>query len=167
MRLGQEGGLDLVEVQPTADPPVCRLMDYGRHKYEQERKERENRRAQKTVELKEVRLRPDTDSHDLDTKRRAVMGWLAEGSKVQLTIRMRGREQAHPDVARKVLSAIANSIGETGHIERDVLAEGRAMTMILAPGVGTVRRVPRPQAASSIPAPPPEQASSGEQTPPA
>lgn len=142
LQRAQEADLDLVEVQPGADPPVCRLMDYGRHRYEQERRERESRKAQKIVELKEVRLRPKTDDHDLDTKRRAIQRWLGEGNKVQLTIRMRGREQAHPDVARKVLADLAATVAEVGHIERDVLPEGRAITMILAPGPAPARRPP-------------------------
>ena len=140
LRLAQESNLDLVEVQATADPPVCRLMDYGRHRYEQDRKERESRKAQKIVELKEVRLRPKTDEHDIETKRRAIRGWLGEGNKVQLTVRMRGREQAHPDVARKVLADLAATLTDVGYIERDTLAEGRTITMILAPGTAPSRR---------------------------
>ena len=151
MRLAQEANLDLVEVQATADPPVCRLMDYGRHRYEQDRKERESRRAQKVIELKEVRVRPKTDDHDLETKRRQIRGWLGEGNRVQLTIRMRGREQAHPDVARRVLADLASTVADIGHVERDVLPEGRAMTLVLAPGTAPVRRAsssPRQAAAS-------------------
>lgn len=146
MRRAQEANMDLVEVQATADPPVCRLMDYGRHRYEQDRKERESRKAQKIVELKEVRVRPKTDDHDLDTKRRQIRGWLGEGNRVQLTIRMRGREQAHPDVARRVLADLAGTLADAGHIERDVLAEGRAMTMIIAPGAAVASRRPAPPA---------------------
>lgn len=151
MRLAQEANLDLVEVQPGAEPPVCRLMDYGRHRYEQDRKERESRKAQKVIELKEVRLRPKTDEHDLDTKRRAIRGWLGEGNKVQLTIRMRGREQAHPDWARKVLYDLAGTLTDVGHIERDVLPEGRAITMIIAPGTAPARRQNAPSAPRQAP----------------
>src|SRR5579875_3414678 len=114
LRRAQEANLDLVEVQPGADPPVCRLMDYGRVRYERDRKERESKRAQKIVELKEVRLAPDTGEHDLETKRKRIHGWLSEGNKVQLTVRMRGREQAHPDVARRVLSDLAGTISDVG-----------------------------------------------------
>lgn len=142
LQRAREADLDLVEVQPGADPPVCRLMDYGRHRYEQERRERENRKAQKVTKLKEVRVRPKTDDHDLETYRRAIQRWLAEGNKVQLTVRMRGREQAHPDVARKVLYDMAATVSDAGHIERDVLPEGRAITMILAPGPAPARRAP-------------------------
>lgn len=140
LRRAEEADLDLVEVQPGADPPVCRLMDYGRHKYEQERKDRESRKAQKVIALKEVRLRPKTDDHDLETYRRHIRGWLSEGNRVQLTVRMCGREQAHPDVARKVLADMAATLADVGHIERDVLAEGRTLTMILAPGTAPQRR---------------------------
>ena len=140
LRRAQEANLDLVEVQPGADPPVCRLMDYGRVRYERDRKERESKRAQKIVELKEVRLAPDTGEHDLETKRKRIRGWLGDGNKVQLTVRMRGREQAHPDVARRVLSDIAGAISDVGHVERDILPEGRTITMILAPGTAPARR---------------------------
>ena len=140
LRIANEKGLDLVEVAPQASPPVCRLMDYGRHRYEQERRERESRRAQKIIELKEVRLSPKTDEHDLDTKRRAIRGWLSEGNKVQLTIRMKGRERAHPDWARRVLSELADSLSDAGHVERDVLAEGRSLSLVLAPGTAPARR---------------------------
>ncbi len=140
MRRAQDLDLDLVEVQATADPPVCKLMDYGRVRYEQDRKERESKKNVKVIELKEVRLKPDTDTHDLETKSRAIRKWLGEGNKVQLTVRMRGREQAHPDVARKVLSDLAESLTDAGHIERNVLAEGRTITMILAPGTAPARR---------------------------
>ena len=148
MRRAEDADLDLVEVQPNANPPVCRLMDYGRHRYEQERRERESRRAQKLIELKEVRLSPKTDEHDLETKRRAIRGWLSDGNKVQLTIRMKGRERAHPDWARRVLYELANSLSDAAHVERDVLAEGRSLSLVLAPGTAPARRqgasAPRP-----------------------
>ncbi len=151
-RRAQEANLDLVEVQPNVDPPVCKLMDYGRARYDRDRKDRENKRAQKVVELKEVRLAPDTDQHDLDTKRKRIQGWLNDGNKVQLTVRMRGREQAHPDVARRVLADLAGTVSDVGHIERDVLPEGRTITMILAPGTAPVRR----QSAATAPRPAPQ-----------
>jgi len=155
LRRAEEANLDLVEVQPGADPPVCRLMDYGRHRYEQDRKERESRKAQKVIKLKEVRLRPKTDDHDLETYRRQIRGWLAEGNRVQLTVRMRGREQAHPDVARKVLLDMATSIADVGHIERDVLPEGRTITMIIAPGTAPPsRRNPSPPQRPATPSDP-------------
>ncbi len=153
-RRAQEANLDLVEVQPNVDPPVCRLMDYGRHRYEQDRRERESKRQQKVNDIKMVRLSPDTDEHDLDTKRRAISKWLSEGNKVQLTVRMRGREQAHPDVARRKLAALAQTLSNVGHVERDVLPEGRTMTMILAPGNPPARRQPAPAPTAPRPAPP-------------
>ncbi len=158
LRRAQEANVDLVEVQPGADPPVCKLMDYGRMRYDRDRKERENKRVQKIVELKELRLNPDTDQHDLDTKRKRLHGWLGEGNKVQLTVRMRGREQAHPDVARKVLADMAATVTDVGHIERDVLPEGRTITMIMAPGPAPVRRQPNAPRPASAPAPVPASA---------
>lgn len=133
IRVAREKSLDLVEVSPLAQPPVCRILDYGRQQYEQSRKEREARKNQTKVVVKEVRVRPKTDPHDLDTKLRAITKWLQEGDRVQLTLRMRGREQAHPDWGRKVLVEMASKIGDVGRVERDVLAEGRQMTLVLAP----------------------------------
>ena len=147
LRIAQEKSLDLVEVQPGVDPPVCRIMDHGRQQYEQSRKEREARKNQKQIVIKEVRVRPKTDPHDLETKLRAITKWLEEGDKVQPTLRMRGREQAHPDWGRKVLVEMAAKVGEAGRIERDVLSEGRQMTLVLAPNTGPVKRPPRPTAA--------------------
>jgi translation initiation factor IF-3 len=151
LRIAQEKGLDLVEVQANADPPVCRIMDYGRQQYEQSRRDREARKNQRTkeIQVKEVRVRPKTDPHDLETKLRAITKWLEEGDKVQLTLRMRGREQAHPDWGRKVLTEMASKVGDVGRIERDVLSEGRQMTLVLAPSAVPAKRPARP------PAPPP------------
>jgi translation initiation factor IF-3 len=133
LKIARDKSLDLVEVSPLAQPPVCRILDYGRQQYEQSRKEREARKNQTKVVIKEVRVRPKTDPHDLETKLRAITKWLQEGDRVQLTLRMRGREQAHPDWGRKVLVEMASKIGDVGRVERDVLAEGRQMTLVLAP----------------------------------
>jgi translation initiation factor IF-3 len=133
LRIAQERGLDLVEVNPTAVPPVCRLMDWGRQQYEQSRREREAKKNQTKITIKEVRVSPKTDPHDKETKLRAITEWLRKGDRVQLTLRMRGREQAHPDVGRKVLSEMASAVGDVGRVERDVVWEGRRMTMVLAP----------------------------------
>jgi translation initiation factor IF-3 len=133
LKIARDKSLDLVEVSPLAQPPVCRILDYGRQQYEQSRKEREARKNQTKVVVKEVRVRPKTDPHDLETKLRAITKWLQEGDRVQLTLRMRGREQAHPDWGRKVLVEMASKIGDVGRVERDVLAEGRQMTLVLAP----------------------------------
>jgi translation initiation factor IF-3 len=146
LRIAQEKSLDLVEVQANADPPVCRIMDYGRQQYEQSRREREARKNQrhKEIVVKEVRVRPKTDPHDLETKLRAITKWLEEGDKVQLTLRMRGREQAHPDWGRRVLTEMASKVGDVGRIERDVLSEGRQMTLVLAPSSTPAKRPARP-----------------------
>lgn len=133
LKVARDKNLDLVEVSPLAQPPVCRILDYGRQQYEQSRKEREARKNQSKVVIKEVRVRPKTDPHDLETKLRAITKWLQDGDRVQLTLRMRGREQAHPDWGRKVLTEMAAKIGDAGKVERDVLAEGRQMTLVLAP----------------------------------
>jgi len=154
LRIAREKSLDLVEVSPLAQPPVCRILDYGRQQYEQSRKEREARKNQTKVVIKEVRVRPKTDPHDLDTKLRAITKWLQEGDRVQLTLRMRGREQAHPDWGRKVLVEMASKVGDVGRVERDVLAEGRQMTLVLAPSSLATKK-------SKPAAPPPEQPSAG------
>jgi len=147
LKAARERNLDLVEVSPNAQPPVCKILDYGRQQYEQSRKEREARKNQKTIVIKEVRVRPKTDPHDLETKLRAITKWLQEGDRVQLTLRMRGREQAHPDWGRKVLTEMASKVGDVGRVERDVIAEGRQMTLVLAPNTAGAKRPPaRPTA---------------------
>lgn len=149
LRAARERNLDLVEVSPNAQPPVCKILDYGRQQYEQSRKEREARKNQKTIVIKEVRVRPKTDPHDLETKLRAITKWLQEGDRVQLTLRMRGREQAHPDWGRKVLTEMASKVGEVGRVERDVIAEGRQMTLVLAPNSVSPKRPPSRPAATA------------------
>jgi translation initiation factor IF-3 len=133
LRLAQERGLDLVEVAPTAIPPVCRLMDYGRFKYEQTKREREARKNQKIVELKEVRLTPRTDEHDIVAKVKMITRFIEEGDKVKVTIRFRGRELAHPQLGRQVLEEVTKNLQGTAVVERPPLMEGRAMFMILSP----------------------------------
>jgi len=131
--MARERGLDLVEVAPNAMPPVCRLMDYGKFRYEQSRKERESRRHQHVVELKEVRLSPKIDDHDLDTKGRQASKFLGEGDKVKLTVRFRGREMAHTDIGAGLLQQLAEALRSSGTIEQPPKLEGRAMTMVVAP----------------------------------
>jgi len=144
LKIARERGLDLVEVNPQANPPVCRIMDYGRQQYETARRERETKRTQKQNVIKEVRVSPKTDDHDLDTKLRQITEWLKKGDRVQLTLKLRGREQAHPDVGRKVLSDMASAVTEVGRVERDTLWEGRRMTMVIAPNTVPVKKPPRP-----------------------
>ena len=144
LKIARERGLDLVEVNPQANPPVCRIMDYGRQQYETARRERETKRTQKQNVIKEVRVSPKTDDHDLDTKLRQMTEWLKKGDRVQLTLKLRGREQAHPDVGRKVLSDMASAVTDVGRVERDTLWEGRRMTMVIAPNTVPVKKPPRP-----------------------
>lgn len=132
--------MDLVEVAPTAVPPVCRLLDYGKFKYEQTKKERETRKHQKVSLLKEVRLTPKIDEHDLDFKSRAAKKFLESGDKVKVTVRFKGRELAHPQIGRQVLEAVAQKLQGVAVVERVPAMEGRTMTMILSPAPQAAHR---------------------------
>jgi translation initiation factor IF-3 len=133
LQMARERGLDLVEVAPNAMPPVCRLMDYGKFRYEQSRKERESRRNQHVVELKEVRIRPKIDDHDLETKGRQAAKFLDAGDKVKLTVLFRGREMAHPDIGKGLLDQLADQLRPHGTVEQPPRMEGRTMIMFMAP----------------------------------
>lgn len=134
--IARERNLDLVEVSPMANPPVCRLMDYGRFKYEQQKKESEARKRQKTSEVREIRLRPKTDEHDMSVKVRKVEEFLGEGDKVKVGVVFRGREMAHPDLGRRLLDQVIAALKNVAAVERPPMLEGRMMSMILtrAPG---------------------------------
>ena len=134
--IAHERNLDLVEISPNAIPPVCKLMDYGRYKYDQAKKENEARKNQKTVNQKEIRLRPRTDEHDVDVKTRKIQEFLAEGDKVRVSVQFRGAEMRHPDLGRKLLDEIAEVLKGSAIIERSPIMEGRMMSMIVsrAPG---------------------------------
>jgi translation initiation factor IF-3 len=134
--IARDRNLDLVEISPNAVPPVCKLMDYGRYKYEQAKKENEARKNQKTIELKEIRMRPRTDEHDIDVKTRKIQEFLAEGDRVRVSVQFRGAEMRHPDIGRKLLDEIAEVLKGTAVIERSPSMEGRMMSMIVsrAPG---------------------------------
>lgn len=134
MRLAQDRNTDLVEVAPTAVPPVCRLLDYGRYKFEQEKRERDARKNQKLALLKEVRMGPATDEHDLTFKSKAIQKFLEEGDKVKVTVRFRGRQMAHPQLGRQVLDSILGMLQGVATVERPPLMEGRTMSMILSAG---------------------------------
>ena len=136
LRIAAEKHLDLVEVSPTSRPPVCRLMDYGRFKYEQQKRERESRKKQHVVALKEIKMRPTVGDHDYDVKKRAAARFLEEGDKVKVTVTFRGREIVHADLARTLLDRMATEIEMVGQVERAARVEGRAMIMILAPKKG-------------------------------
>jgi translation initiation factor IF-3 len=133
LEMARQRGLDLVEVAPNAIPPVARLMDYGKFRYEQSRKERESRRNQHVVELKEVRIRPKIDDHDLETKGRQAGKFLDHGDKVKLTVTFRGREMAHPDLGKALLDQLIEMLRTHGTVEQAPRLEGRAMTVIMNP----------------------------------
>ena len=133
LTLAEDAGLDLVEISPNAAPPVCKIMDYGKFKYETQKKEAEARRNQKTFEIKEVKFRPGTDTHDYEVKMRAVFKFLDEGDKVKVTLRFRGREMAHMELGRQLLEKIAEDVKEQGKVESMPKLEGRQMVMMIAP----------------------------------
>ena len=133
LEMAREKGLDLVEVAPNAVPPVCRLMDYGKFRYEQSRKEREARKNQHVIELKEVRIRPKIDDHDLETKGRRAAKFLDGGDKVKLTVLFRGRENAHPEIGRALLDQLVEFLRPHGIVEQGPRLEGKAMTVFFAP----------------------------------
>ena len=134
--IARERDLDLVEISPNAVPPVCKLMDYGRFKYEQAKKENEARKHQKTITLKEIRLSPRIDEHDVEVKTRKIQEFLAEGDKVRVSVRFRGAEMRHPEIGRHLLEEIAEVLKGSAIIERSPTMEGKMMSMIVsrAPG---------------------------------
>lgn len=133
LRIAEEKDLDLVEVAPNARPPVCRLMDYGKYLYEKQKRERDARKAQKQIEVKEVRLRPKTDEHDIQVVLKKIRKFMSEGAKVRVRIRFRGREIAHPDVARSMMKRVAEDVSDVANVESMPSFEGRSMIMVLAP----------------------------------
>jgi translation initiation factor IF-3 len=133
LRIAQEANLDLVSVAPQAKPPVCRVMDYGKFRYEQSKREKEARKNQKIIQVKEVRLSPSIDENDVQTKLKNVKKFLEKGDKVKLTIRFRGREITHQEIGRKILDRLANEVKEMSEVERHPKLEGRQMIMILTP----------------------------------
>lgn len=146
LQIARERNLDLVEVAPTSVPPVCRLLDYARWKYEQAKKEREARKNQKSVMIKEVRFRPKIDEHDIDFKTKQIQKFLGDGDKVKVTVQFRGREMAHPQLAKTLLDNVASKIRSVGSVERPALLEGRSMYMILTPTASAVQQASRPPA---------------------
>lgn len=134
MEMAMDAGVDLVEISPTASPPVCKLMDYGRYKYELKKKAQKSKSKQHRIQVKEVRLGAKTDSHDIETKLNRARKFLEDGDKVQFTVRLKGRENAHPDIPLKMLEEIIEELSEICKVERRPGMEGRRMIMILAPG---------------------------------
>lgn len=131
--IAAEFGLDLVEVSPNADPPVCKILDYGKFKYEEQKKRNEAKKKQKVIAIKEIKMRPSIDTHDYETKMKAARKFLDHGDKVKATIRFRGREMAHQDLGLKVLIRMRDDLEEMAKVEQMPKSEGRMMTMVLSP----------------------------------
>ena len=133
LQMAEDAGLDLVEISPNANPPVCKIMDFGKFKYETQKREAEARKKQKIIEIKEVKFRPNTDTHDYDVKMRNVFKFLENGDKVKVTLRFRGREMAHQNLGRELLERVAEDTKEIGRIENFPKMEGRQMIMLIGP----------------------------------
>jgi translation initiation factor IF-3 len=133
LRIAEEAGLDLVEIAPNSAPPVCKILDYGKYRFLEQKKAAEARKKQKTVEVKEIKLRPGIDDHDYDVKMRAMKGFFEEGNKVKITLRFRGREMAHQDLGLKVLDRVRTDVADLAKVEMEPNFEGRQVVMVLAP----------------------------------
>ena len=132
MKLAEEAGLDLVKIAPTAKPPVCKIVDYGKFRYEQARKEKEAKKKQRTVEIKEIRLSPNIDTNDLNTKINAARKFIGKGDRVKITLRFRGREMAHMNTSKHILDDFAQALSDIAVVDKAPKVEGRSMTMFLA-----------------------------------
>jgi translation initiation factor IF-3 len=156
LHIAREHDLDLVEVAPNANPPVCKIMDFGKYKYEQDVRRKESRRKTSNVVIKEMKFRPKIDEHDYTTKTKHVARFLNEGSKVKITIMFRGREMAHPELGKKILDRIAEQVKDVGNVEAAPRVDGRNMLMVLAPVKkqepkgGSKPRPPRPASAPEV-----------------
>ena len=133
LEAAEEAGLDLVEIVPTADPPVCKILDYGKFRFQEQKKKNEARKRQKIVEIKEIKLRPNIDKHDYDVKARSMHRFFEEGDKVKVTLRFRGREMAHPELGMKLLQQVKADFDPVAKVEYEPRMEGKQMSMILAP----------------------------------
>lgn len=133
IKMAYDAGLDLVEVSPNADPPVCKILDYGKFKYEKQKKQHDARKKQKTIDVKEIKMRPSIDVHDYDVKMRNVRRFLGDGDKVKITIRFRGREMAHQELGMQMLDRVREELAELTKVEQFPKLEGRMMTMVIAP----------------------------------
>jgi translation initiation factor IF-3 len=148
MRLAQEQGLDLVEVNPKAEPPVCKILDFGKYKYEEKKKAGEAKRKQTVVEIKEIKLRPKTDDHDIDFKIRAARRFLEAGHKVKFTVRFRGREITHPEKAQEQLTLVIAGTEDLSNVETRAMMEARTMTVLIAPKPTILQKVAQAKAAA-------------------
>jgi translation initiation factor IF-3 len=133
LEIAVDAGLDLVEISPNADPPVCKVLDYGKYKYEIQKKANEARKKQKVIEVKEIKMRPGIDEHDYQVKMRSVQRFINDGDKVKLTIRFRGREMAHQELGKKVLDRVCDDVVAVAKVEQFPKSDGRLMTMVIAP----------------------------------
>ena len=133
LRRAQEVGLDLLEVSPNADPPVCKILDYGRFRYEAQKKKNEARKKQKTIDVKEIKMRPNIDTHDYEVKMRSIHRFIGDGDKVKVTMRFRGREMVHQEIGKQVLDRVREEMEPTAKVEQFPKLEGRQMTMVMAP----------------------------------
>ncbi len=133
LRMAEDAGLDLVEIAPNSSPPVCKILDYGKYRFNEQKKQAEARKKQKTVEVKEIKLRPGIDDHDYQVKMKAMKGFFEDGNKVKITLRFRGREMAHPDIGLRVLERVRSDTADLAKVESEPNMEGRQVTMVLAP----------------------------------
>ena len=132
MALADEVGLDLVEISPNAEPPVCKILDYGKYKFEMQKKAAEARKKQKVIDLKEIKLRPNIDDHDFEIKMKSAKAFLTDGDKVKITMRFRGREMSHQEIAQAVIARVRLELDPLGKVESEPSFEGRQMVMIMA-----------------------------------
>jgi translation initiation factor IF-3 len=133
LEIALDSGLDLVEIAPNSEPPVCKILDFGRYKYQAQKKATEARKKQKIIEIKEIKMRPNIDVHDYDVKMRSIRRFFEEGDKVKVTLRFRGREMAHQELGVKLLHRVRDEIAPLAKVEAEPRLEGRQMTMVLAP----------------------------------
>jgi translation initiation factor IF-3 len=147
LRMAQEQGLDLVEINPKADPPVCKILDFGKYKYEEKKKQAQARRNQAVVDVKEIKLRPKTDDHDINFKIKAARRFIEAGHKVKFTVRFRGREITHPEKAQEQIDIITKALEDVANVETRPMMEARAMSVLVAPKPAVMQRVAQQRAA--------------------
>lgn len=139
-RLAEDEGLDLVEIVPTASPPVCKIIDFGKFRYDQTKREKENKKAQHQVKVKEVKLKPNIDTHDLETKMRHARDFLSKGNKVKVSCTFRGRERLHPEIGERLMQQVQEDLSDISMVESPISMLGRIMLMVLAPGKGQKKK---------------------------
>ena len=152
LSIARQKGLDLVEISPTAVPPVCRIMDFGKYQYQEQKRSREAKKHQRVIEVKEIKFRPKVDEHDYDFKKKHIERFLADGDKVKATIFFRGREMAHPEIGRRILERLINELQEVAIAETMPRQEGNQMHVILAQRAGRKSAPPKPKAEAAAPA---------------